>query len=229
MADAYFDILAHDVTNLISPIMVHAEFITLGKELPREAKVSAERIVRQIRRTANFILSFRMLHEVASNPPTEPEAFDIRRLADVMQKTASGEYRFKTPSISVEASPEAPVMVAGVEYIGRIVMGLVDNAVRNAPRSQVNVRIALSRVERDDGQAMWMCEVVDDGPGIPDEIKTQLVMPLDASKRLTRRSPSSLMFYSAILGHLGGCLRIEDRVPGDMSKGTRAVVEFPSA
>ena len=27
-ADAYFDILAHDVTNLISPIMVHAEFIS---------------------------------------------------------------------------------------------------------------------------------------------------------------------------------------------------------
>jgi len=228
LADAYFDILAHDVTNLISPIMVHAEFITLGKELPREARLSAARIVRQIRRTANFILSFRMLHEIASNPPTEPEAFDIRVLADVMQKTASSEYPFKKPSISVEAPLGAPVMVAGVEYIGRIMIGLVDNAIRNASRPEVDIRIVLSETERDDGKSMWRCEVVDDGPGIPDEIKAQLVMPFEASKRLARRSPSSLMFYSAILGHLGGCLRIEDRVPGDMSKGTRAVVEFPT-
>jgi signal transduction histidine kinase len=229
MADAYFDILAHDVTDLISPIMVHAEFITLGEDLPREARVSAAKIVRQIRRTANFILSFRMLHEIASNPPTEPDEFDIHSLAELMQKTASGEYRFKNPSISVEASPGAPVMVAGAEYIERIVMGLVDNAIRNASRSGVDVRIGLSEVERDDGQAMWKCEVVDDGPGIPDGIKAQLVLPFDASKRLNRGAPSSLMFYSAILGHLGGCLRIEDRVPGDMGKGTRAVVEFPGA
>jgi hypothetical protein len=72
IADAYFDILAHDVTDLISPIMVHAEFISLTEGLPREARVSAAKIVRQIRRTANFILSFRMLHEVASAPPTAP-------------------------------------------------------------------------------------------------------------------------------------------------------------
>ena len=76
---------------------------------------------------------------------------------------------------------------------------------------------------------MWRCEVIDDGPGIPYRIKAHLVLPFDASKRLTRRSPSSLMFYSAILEHLGGCLRIEDRVPGDMDKGTRAVVECPGA
>ena len=229
MADAYFDILAHDVTDLISPIMVHAEFITLDEDLPREARVSAARIVRQIRKTANFILSFRMLHEVASNPPTEPDVFDIRVLAELMQKTASSEYRSMSPSISVEAPPGAPIMVAGAEYIGRIVMGLVNNALRNASRSGVEVRIVLFEVERDDGQAMWRCEVIDDGPGIPDRIKAHLVLPFDASKRLTRRSPSSLMFYSAILGHLGGCLRIEDRVPGDMGKGTRAVVEFPGA
>lgn len=229
MADAYFDILAHDVTNLISPIMVHAEFITLGKELPREARVSAARIVRQIRRTANFILSFRMLHEVASNPPTEPEAFDLRGLVGLMRETMSSEYPFKKHSISVEAPLEGPVMVVGAEYVRRIVTGLVDNAVRNASGSEVDVRILLYEVERDDGQAMWRCEVIDDGPGIPDEIKAQLVMPFEASERLTRRSPSSLMFYSAILGRLGGHLRIEDKVPGDMSKGTRAVVELPSA
>ncbi len=226
-ADAYFDILAHDVTNLISPIMVHAEFITLNKELPREARMAAAKMVRQIRRTANFILSFRMLHEVASNPPVEPGTFDIRGLVKLIQKVASSEHPYKKPKITVTAPPKAPVRIVGAEYIGRIVTGLVDNAIRNAQRSDVNISIALSEGTRDDGQALWRFEVTDDGPGIPDGLKVELVEPFETSKRLARKSPSSLMFFSAILEHLGGSLHIEDRVPGNMTKGTRAVVELP--
>ena len=226
-ADAYFDILAHDVTNLISPIMVHAEFITLDKELPREARMSAAKIVRLIRRTANFILSFRMLHEVTSKPPGAPSPFDIRGLVKIMRVTVASEYPFKRPSISVDAPEGPPPEVLGAEFLGRMVMGLVDNAVRNASRVEVNVGLSLHRVESDDGSGVWRCEVVDDGPGIPDEVKAELVLPFETSKRLTRRSPSSLMFYSAILERLGGRLRIEDRVPGNMSRGTRAVIEVP--
>jgi len=226
-ADAYFDILAHDVTNLISPIMVHAEFISLNKELPREARISAAKMVRQIRRTANFILSFRMLHEIASNPPTEPELYDIHNLAQLIQETASSEYPFRRLSIRVTASPEGVVKILGAEYIRRIMTGLVDNAIRNALRSDVEVEMTFSAVRDDEGRPVWRCEVIDDGPGVPDDLKAELMQPFETSKRLTRRSPSSLMFFSAILEHLGGCLRIEDRVPGDMSKGTRAVVELP--
>lgn len=226
-ADAYFDILAHDVTNLISPIMVHAEFITLNKELPKETRMSAAKMVRQIRRTANFILSFRMLHEVASNPPTEPTVFDVRSFVKLMQKTASSEHPYKRPSISMAAHPKEPIKLVGVEYAQRIITGLMDNAIRNAHRADVKVDVSLSEVKCDDGRVMWRFEVTDDGPGIRDDLKAELVEPFETSKRLARKSPSSLMFFSAILGHLGGSLRIEDRVQGDMSKGTRAVVELP--
>ena len=226
-ADAYFDILAHDVTNLISPIMVHAEFISLDSDLPSEARQSAAKMVRQIRRTANFILSFRMLHEVASTPPTEPEELDIRDLVQLMQQTASSEHPFKNPSISLTASPEGPVTVVGGDYVERILTGLVDNAIRNAHRLEVDVKLSLSEVEGDDGRPVWRFEVADDGPGIPDDQKVEIVQPFETSKRLTRKSPSSLMFYSAILEHMGGRLLIEDRVRGDVGKGTRAVVELP--
>jgi len=228
MADAYFDILAHDVTNLISPIMVHAEFIALAKDLPGDARASAAKIVRQIRHTANFILSFRMLHEVASTPRVDSTPFDIRGISEMIHESAPSEHPSKRASISVEASPDGPVMLTGAEYVGRIVMGLVDNAIRNASRPDVNVWIGLQSVERRDGRKVWRCEVVDDGPGIPDETKNRLMLPFEASTGLTRRSPSSLMFYSAILGCMDGALRIEDRVAGDASKGTRAIVEVPS-
>ena len=227
-ADAYFDILAHDVTNLISPIMVHAEFISLDRDLPRDARVSAAKIVRLIRRTANFIMSFRMLHEAGSNPPRAPSAFDIGGLVKLMRVTVASEYPFKNPSISVDAPKGPPPMIVGAEFLGRMVMGLVDNAVRNASRAEVDVSVTLRKTESDDGRCIWMCEVVDDGPGIPDEVKAELVVPFETSKRLARRSPSSLMFYSAILEILGGRLRIEDRVAGDVGRGTRAIVEIPA-
>ena len=229
LSDAYFDILSHDVTDLISPMMVHAEFISVNGELPKEVRESAAKIVKLIRRTANFILSFRMLHEIALNPPTDTEEFDMRSLVQRMQESASSEYPFNRPSISVVALPDGLMEVVGAEYVRMIVVGLVDNAIRNAPRAEVDVKITLSEVDRDDGAPMWRCEVIDDGPGIPDASKAEIVQPFEASRRLTRKSPSSLMFYSAILERMGGRLMIEDRVPGDVSKGTRAVMELPRA
>ncbi|UCE44680.1 MAG: hypothetical protein JSU93_04515 [Methanobacteriota archaeon] len=226
-ADAYFDILAHDVTNLISPIMVHAEFISLDKELPRDVRVSAARIVRLIRRTANFIMSFRMLHEVASNPPRESGTFDLNGLAALMRATLSSEYPFKKPSISVDTPSNEPLRVVGADYLGRILMGFADNAVRNASKTEVEVQIIARKLRHEDGHEMLRFEVIDDGPGIPDDLKAELVVPFESSKRLARRSPSSLMFYSAILERLGGRMMIEDRIPGDMRKGTRAIAEIP--
>ena len=227
IADTYFDVLAHDVANLISPIMVHAEFISLDKDLPKEARGSAAKMVWPIRRTANFILSFRMLHEALTNPPTEPEVIDVRGLVSLIQETVASDYPFKNPAISLTPSSEPTPTAVGAEYIGRILVGLMDIAVRSATRQDVDVKISFLAVKGEDDRGIWRCAVEDDGPGVQDGAKKQLVTPFEATVRLERRSPSSLMVYSAILRQLGGRLDIEDRVQGDTKRGTRAIIEVP--
>jgi hypothetical protein len=57
------------------------------------------------------------------------------------------------------------------------------------------------------------------------------VVSQDPGKRfavgISRGVASPLLISSAIVNHLGGELWIEDRIPGDFSKGARIVIKFP--
>ncbi len=228
-AEAYFDILAHDVTNLISPMMVHAELIALQGDLPSDARESAAKLVMQARRTANFILSFRMLQEAASCSPKDMAVLDVREIAPLIEEAVAHDFPDKKVKLSVQSPRDADILVPGAEFLERIIFGLVDNAARNARAQEVNIELIAEPCERKEGRVSWRIEVVDDGPGIPDAEKRSLMAPFEMSRSLIRASPTTLMFYSAILRHINGCLRIEDRIPGSLGLGTRVVIEVPGA
>lgn len=67
-SETYFDFLAHDIANLLSPIMAYAELISDDSAAPSNTRVRAARIVQQARRASSFILSLRTL-EVAEGTP----------------------------------------------------------------------------------------------------------------------------------------------------------------
>jgi hypothetical protein len=66
---------------------------------------------------------------------------------------------------------------------------------------------------------------------MPDELKA-FFMPSGASserlkKGISRGVASSLLIYSALVGRFGGSGWVEDRVPGDYTKGAKVVVKLP--
>jgi anti-sigma regulatory factor (Ser/Thr protein kinase) len=65
-------------------------------------------------------------------------------------------------------------------------------------------------------------EVTDDGPGVPDELKSVVFRRDERSGR-----GAGLSLVKRIVNRYGGRVWIEDRVPGNSAKGTRVVIMLP--
>ena len=62
-AQTYLDFIAHDLTNILSPMMIYAEMIAKDDQSQPWVKSSATKIMNQIKRTASFVRNTRRLSE----------------------------------------------------------------------------------------------------------------------------------------------------------------------
>jgi signal transduction histidine kinase len=104
---------------------------------------------------------------------------------------------------------------------------LVGNAVKHTG-DNTNVSICLNVVRENGVECCRVC-VDDDGPGIPDESKKMLFnRSLKGSPRVKGMGFGLFIVKTLIEGYHGR-VWVENRVPGDYTKGTRFVVMLPAA
>ncbi len=228
-ARAYFDFLAHDIANLLSPVLAYAELICLDPKTTEPCKIKAAKIVDQARRASSFILSLRRLEDVEM---TSQERMESRELGTVMDEAVDrvkAEYEDKRISATV-VHPDEPVKFIGGKHLESIIVGILENSVEDADRDDIALGVKATLVGENDHKSLNI-ELTDDGPGITDDLKGCFIASDDPRKRfetgIARGVASTLLVSSAIVNSLGGEMRIENRIPGDSSKGSRIVIEFP--
>jgi K+-sensing histidine kinase KdpD len=112
-----------------------------------------------------------------------------------------------------------------VPDIKRAFCNAIEEAIRNAGSS---VEIDVSEATAD-GKKIFATAIVDDGPGIPENVKQMLFT------RFEHDSPvppgKYLGFYTGkvLVETSGGTIEVGDRVPGNHAKGTRVVITLPAA
>jgi signal transduction histidine kinase len=75
---------------------------------------------------------------------------------------------------------------------------------------------------------MCVVAIEDNGPGIPDAMKSALFPGPRAAPRKGVARGLGLYIVRTLVSDYGGTVRVEDRVPGDYSRGCRFVVELPA-
>jgi len=228
-ANAYFDFLAHDISNLLTPVMAYAEMISFDAETPGPSKRKADRIVGQMRRASSFILSLRRLQDVELLTQERMEPRDLGMILDQAVTRVKAEYEDKRISATVVHAAEQVGFMGG-KHLEDIIVGILENSVEAAERDDLALEVKATLVRENDHKSL-MLELTDDGPGIKDDLKMCFSVSEDPRKRFAvgthRGVASSLVIGSAIVSQLGGELWIENRIPGDCSKGSRIVIKFP--
>jgi DNA-binding response OmpR family regulator len=229
--ETYFDYLAHDIANLLSPIMAYAELISDDSTATSNSRIRATRIVEQTRRASSFILSLRSLEDAER---TLPDRFDIVDLIDLFplaERRVREEHPEKQISVSYEMPADVALRVVGGVHIQSLLGGILENAANYADNEKLTVSIRVVPVEEADDKLFWQVEIADDGPGMPDELKVFFAPSGASSERLrkgiSRGVASSLLIYSELVRRFGGRGWVEDRVPGDYTKGAKVVVKLP--
>jgi len=68
----------------------------------------------------------------------------------------------------------------------------------------------------------------DDGPGIPDDIKPKVFLRKYRGQTKGQGSGLGLYLTKRLVEDNGGRIWLEDRVPGDHSRGVRFIVHLPA-
>ena len=223
---AYFDLLAHDIANIITPVIINSELVMLDQDAPADARRRVSGILRQAQRAASLISDLRWLETVERLPEGENDQFDLSdQLPSVIEFVKA---QYPAGSMTVRSSVPPGVRVAGGDHVRRVLTGIMDNSGRYAKEGGVVVGITVTEAGSG-GARSWSIDVSDNGPGIPDARKGAIMPSLTSERDINRGVASSLQFYSLVLAHFGGSIAIGDRVPGDPDKGARVVITLPEA
>jgi signal transduction histidine kinase len=230
-AEAYFDFLAHDMANIISPIMAYAELISADGTASTGTKIKAARIVEQVRRAASFILSLKGLEEVERTPQDRFETIDLVEVFPSIEARLRQEFVDKHLTIGYELPSGTSLRVIGGDHIRNIFEGILGNAAVCADNDDVAINIKVVPFEDVGEKKCWWIEIADNGPGMPDSLKDCFQdssdQPEHLRKGLSRGVASSLLIYSAVVEHFGGRIWVEDRLPGDFTKGSKVMMRLP--
>jgi len=228
-AETYFDFMAHDVANILSPIMTYAELIRDSRDVPPAVVDRANKILTQVRRATSLMLNLRRLEEVERKTVRELGLLDVREALSVISHRLSFDCPDRSVTVNLTLPPDISIRAFGGEHLESILYGIAQNAVIHSHSETVSIDVCVAKVEEVGGHPTWRIEIADHGPGIQEWLKGALSVPQVVSKDIRRAVASSLSMYSAMLKHMGGSLSVEDRVPGDPSSGTKVVVVIGGA
>ena len=227
-AEAYFDFLAHDIANILSPVIAYADMLKIEPNNPEQVIKFSSRIVEQGHRASSLISNLRRLEHIEKTHPNEIDTIDLRTLFSTLED----DIRSGFPNIAVEISydiPDVPSMnVKGGEWVENVLRCIYDNAVRYSVNPAVILEIRASMLQQKGRGPCWQIEIADHGPGIADNVKSHLGDNIAVSAgREFKGVASSLPFCTSMIKCLGGELLIQDRIPGDYKQGTRVTIRLP--
>lgn len=229
-AQTYLDFLSHDVANMISPIMNRAELILRSPNVSEKEKEEALKIVEQTQKVSSLIVNLRRLSSAERIDAKTLGPVDLRMFLREIDRTRREGHPDKDLRITVRYPDDAEVKVVGGSVAEDIVAEIIDNAIKHSRKQLVEIELDVYPGKDESLEDNWNIEISDHGPGIPDHTKKALdVASPDPKKRFTRGIASSLSVIPLIAEQLGGRIRIEDRVPGDHTQGTKVIITLPRA
>ncbi|MCB9882031.1 MAG: HAMP domain-containing protein [Planctomycetes bacterium] len=215
--------IAHEIKNPLTPMQLSTTLLLRAhrekpEEFPAILERSVDTISRQIeslRRIASDFSSF------AGAPRRPPEPVEL----DVLVEQCLELYRGMAENSRVELvrTGETATVIVDREELRRVFINLIDNAfeaIVEARLPEGRIEVELRRVGH---QAV--VRFIDDGPGIPEEIRQRLFEPYFSTK--TTGTGLGLAICRRIVSDRGGSITLED----ERGRGTvvRVVLPLPES
>jgi signal transduction histidine kinase len=161
---------SHELRTPLTSVLANLELLddalegSASREMEKESVESALRSSRRMRR---LVADLQILARADSGRKSVHQTCDLSKIAanavEELRPLSDGH------DIEVDLGSEAPV--SGIpDDLHRVVINLVDNAVRHTPEG-TTIRVAVSSSEADGTATL---RVSDDGPGIPEDVRRQI-------------------------------------------------------
>jgi PAS domain S-box-containing protein len=215
------DLMAHDINNLHQGIMSSLELLLESDELTDNLKGIAKRALQQVHRSVsliNNVKKFQLINQEAF-PLEKTDPADALTAAIQMVKQS-----FPQMKITINTDLDSgKYCIMSNDFLQDVFYNLLHNSAKFTPDNKIRIDIKTSLV--DEGKFLQF-EFEDWGPGIDDRLKKSILTGID--DRVHRVSGVGLTLVKQIVEMYSGSIRVESRVEGDFTKGTRFVIKLPN-
>ncbi len=221
-AELFLDLMGHDINNMNQIALGYLELAMEAIDMDGEQRVLLEKPLQTMQKTSRLIENVRKLQRAREG--TVPVS--IVCLGELLEKM---KQQFNSPPgrhITINLARETECKVIANDLLEDVFNNIIGNAVRHNDGDLI-IDIV---VDKSSGEEKGCCIVMisDNGHGIPDQQKSRLFSRAQREKYQTSGSGLGLHLVKTLIESYGGKIRVEDRVPGDHTKGARFVVMIPS-
>ncbi|MFW9988099.1 MAG: sensor histidine kinase [Candidatus Odinarchaeota archaeon] len=228
-AEFYKDLFVHDINNILQNLQFSLEIISHNLE-GYEKKGDLDELmniaVNQVKRGAELGQNVKMLSDlergVIKSVPIK--LYEILKQIINEMKARNHEEQIKIEMIGKreEIFISANILLANVFQI------ILNNSVRYNNNSIKEIKIKISKDNKDISSNIKI-EFIDNGVGIPDSMKKTLFQPIYEKPKDFKRIGLGLLLVNEVIKSISGKIWIEDRIPGDHTKGTIIIISIPEA
>jgi signal transduction histidine kinase len=219
------DIIAHDINNYNQAVTSYLQMALESKSLPertsaylQRASVAAWGISEMIQR-ANTLMKIEEEGAANLGPVELGEA--LRESIDEVLR----EYQEKNVKIDLKLGNHR-YFVMGNELVNDIFTNILDNAIKYDPHDKVVIDVSVGEFTVEP-RKYWCVSLADSGIGIPDSKKNIVFGRFKGADTGMPGSGLGLSIVRAIVEGYHGMVWVEDRVPGQSSKGCTVRVALP--
>jgi signal transduction histidine kinase/CheY-like chemotaxis protein len=222
-AEFYVDLLTHDIDNYLASVSGYLQLIEGSEQFSDKGTKWLRGAFSSLQETSSLIATVRKVQQ-SRTMEMKQSAVDLNDILG--EVVASAQEKNPEKAIINLQTYDKPVVV-GTELLRDLFSNIVGNAIKHA-QCTVQVDVTVNpEVVRD--RNFIRVEVADNGPGISDELKARLFKKgARGASRLPGRGLGLFLAYNIATG-TGGRLWVEDRVPGDHTKGAKFIILLPQA
>ncbi len=219
----YKDLFVHDINNILQNINTSVDIITMDTEVQKRLEFKEVLFIlrEQVFRGDNLVKSIRNLSRI------EELGIFIQRIEVCILLKKALEYIKKSyphKKINIQFNcPKKEYFVKANELLLDIFENLLLNAIQHNKNSPIEIQIHISN-EFQDGINWIKFQFIDNGIGIQKARRETIFQRVYSQPKMTKGMGLGLTLVKIIVDSYAGNILVEDRVPGDYSKGSNFVM-----
>ncbi|RLI56683.1 MAG: hypothetical protein DRP09_05780 [Candidatus Thorarchaeota archaeon] len=222
-ANLYMEVMTQDLNMVNQNALFALEDISISVDLPERLKNVVSETAWSLRRAGRMIANMGVLISLDQKPPEKMRTALNPHFKKAINE-AQRDFAWKSLNIKAEVGDKA-LEVSGHPFMWYIFFNIIHHSASSDTSNEVNIGM---KARLDESGEMVRIEVVDEGPGIRDEIKADIFRREGAHLDHLQGSGLGLTVVDRYIRNLGGQIWVEDRVPGKPEKGSKFVVLLPA-
>ena len=213
---------AHEINNPLAAVLGYAE-LAQSKEADVEVAGYLGHIAEQALRASGIVGG---LLAFAHQREPEREPLDFNAVVTAALDLRRYDMRVTGIEATLDLAETLPVVTGDRQQLMQVVLNLIRNAEEASSEApDAGVIVLRTSTFALDGESWVRLEVLDDGPGIPEDHLSHIFDPFFTTREVGRGAGLGLSVSYGIVSSHQGSIYAEGRPEG----GTRLVVELPAA